>query len=53
MGTPLVDEGRTPTTSVLDLVLVMGTALALRVTDIFTVQDTSLFWCSSCSALVF
>ena len=52
-GTPLVDEGRTFTTSVLDLVLVIGTVLALRVTDIFTVQDRSFVWCSSCSALVF
>ena len=36
-GTPLVDEGRTLTTSDLGLVLVTGTVLALRVTDIFTV----------------
>ena len=52
-GTLPVDEGRTLTTSLLDLVLVIGTVLALRVTDIFTVQDTSFYWCSSCSALVF
>ena len=52
-GTLLADEGRTFTTSVLDLVLVIGTVLALGVTDIFTVQDTSFDWCSSCSALVF
>ena len=38
--TAVVDEGRTLTTSVSDLVLVIGTVLALRVTDIFTVQDT-------------
>ena len=52
-GTPLVDEGRTLTTSVLDLVLVIGTVLAPSVTDIFTLQDTSFYWCSSYSALVF
>ena len=52
MGTPLVDEGRTLTTSVLDLVLVIGTVLALSVTDVFIVQGTSFYWCSSCSALV-
>ena len=49
-GTGLVDEGRTLTTSVLDLVLVTGTALALRVTDIFAVQNTSFWWC--CSSLL-
>ena len=52
-GTPLVDEGPALTSSVFDLVLVIGTVLALSVTDIFTVQKTSFSWCSSCSALVF
>ena len=52
-GTPLVDVRRALTSSVLDLVLVIGTGLALSVTDIFTVQETSFSWCSSCSALVF
>ena len=52
-GTPLVDEGRTVTSSVFDLVLVIGTVLALSVTDICAVQETSFSWCSSCSALVF
>ena len=52
-GTPLVDEGRAVTSPVFDLVLVIGTVLALSVTDILTVQDTSFYWCSSCSALVF
>ena len=51
-GTPLVDEGRSLTTSVLDLVLVTGTVAALRVTDIFTFPNTSFRWCSSSSALV-
>ena len=52
-GTPLVDVGRALTSSVFDLVLLIGTVLALSVTDIFTVQETSFSWCFSCSALVF
>ena len=52
-GTPLVDVGRALRSSVLDLVLVIGTFLALSVTDIFTVQQTSFSLCSWCSALVF
>ena len=53
MGTPLVDESRALTSSILDLVLVIGTVLVLSVTHIFTVQETSFSWCFSCSALVF
>ena len=52
-GTPLVDEGPALTSPVFDLVLVIGIVLALSVTDILTVQETSFSWCSSCSALVF
>ena len=52
-GTSLVDVARALTSSVLDLVLVIGTVLALSVTDLFTVQETSFSWCPSCSALVF
>ena len=48
-GTPLVDEGPAFTSSVFDLVPVIGTVLA----DISTVQNTSVSWCSSCFALVF
>ena len=52
-GTPLVDRGPALTSSVLDLVLVIGSFLALSATDIFTVKETNFSWSSSCSALVF
>ena len=52
-STPLVDEGPVLTSPVFDLVLVIGTVLALSLTDICTVLDTSVSLCSSCFALVF
>ena len=52
MGTPVVDEGRSVTSSVFELALVISTGLGLSVTDISTVQGTSFSWCSSFSALV-
>ena len=52
-GTALLDEGRALTSLVFGLMLVIRTVWALSVTDIFIVQETSVSWCSSCSALVF
>ena len=52
-GTPLVDESPALRAPVFDLVLVIRTFLTLSVTDISTLQDTSVFWCSLCSASVF